>query len=722
MWDRDDLGDFWRFVRREVRGPVKRLGDVLPGGLLLGTLGFSFVLAYYEQSREIFRMLLESEAPLTMEGAYGLLLVFFVSGLLFFAYQSFLANVRERLWNVLGGEEYNRPGVKSIAAAGATLAAAAPWAACIVSIYFMHRSLEPARKLLVQHLNEAGRLDEGRAAIELLDRVAGRSLEAMGLLAVAGIVTLAFLWNCHALRFRRRWAYSMPWVFFGLAFLDLAVLGVCAAWFGWQFAGVYEALGPLATAMLTVAGLFSIGLAVTWSARVAGLATYFGLLILVLIPLLPGVYAEFWGGSQTGSAKARRSAEQRTFESAVNDWIEARRPKQQEDGKLTPLIVVSAQGGGMYATIVSALFMSRLQDMEPEPRPGLPGFNSYVFAVSGVSGGSLGAGLYYAAANRAVCHLSADESAAPYSGTRIENEVSNLVQKPHLAAIVGNVTSDVVRKLTPWIEFDIDRAEALRQSLLKVCPALAARYGGHWTPGRRIPALVLNTTWMSNGHRVAFAPFSLKAAGDGTLWSFGDVYSTKPPLYHGAPFDPSLADALVASARFPGALPPLSLTYGSNRHSFGDGGYADASGVSTAYDMFKAINGLQGVSKKVSPYLLMLTFDYEKVAANTESSTAFVETYEPLSALLGVRNNLASQSITRAETSIPADHFWRVSVDPGSFGIALGLQLSHTSFEILSLLVGRAEWCTDASYQGTNPILHNSCVAKKVAAAINVRQ
>jgi hypothetical protein len=721
MWNLDDLSDFWRIARREVRGPLKRIGDVLPGGLLLGTFGFAWILASYSQSQEIFRGLLEGDgAP--AEAIWWLISIFFVSGLLFFAYQSFLASVRGRLWNVLGGEEYNRPIIRLFANAGVTLLASAPWVASIVSIYLMHRSLAPARTALTSQLKEAGRLEEGRAALELLERIEGRAYGVIALLAVLGVLALAFFWYWHRLQYRRRWANYVPQLFFGLAFADLAVLGIYPAWSGLSFSGFYEALGPVAASMLTMAGLFSIGLAVVWGARVTGLATYFGLLILLLIPLLPSLYTGFRGVQQSASVKVEPGKDQPPFETAVDAWIEARRPKQEVDGKPVPpipLIVVSAQGGGMYAAAVSGLFMSRLQDIRSGQQPEAPGFNSYVFAVSGVSGGSLGTGFYDAAANRAVCRLSADNTSAPNSGARIENEVSRLVQKPHLAPIIGNVTSDVVRSLTPWAEFNIDRAEAFKQNLLKICPSLAARYDGHWTPASRTPAMVLNTTWMSNGHRVAFAPFSLMKAGDGTLWSFGDVYGTTPPLLHGAPFNPSLADALVASARFPGALPPLSLTHKSNRHSFGDGGYADASGVSTAYDMYNTIKKQTEAGGKAVPHLLMLTFDYDKAGADTENSTAFVETLEPLDAVLGVRNNLASQAITRAEKTIPADRLWRVSVAPEKFGIALGLQLSRTSFEILSLLVGRAEWCTDPSYTGDNPILRNSCVARKVAAAIS---
>lgn len=261
----------------------------------------------------------------------------------------------------------------------------------------------------------------------------------------------------------------------------------------------------------------------------------------------------------------------------------------------------------------------------------------------------------------------------------------------------------------------IDRSEAFKQSLLEDCPALDTPYDKYWDPAGARPALILNTTWMSNGHRVAFAPFPLKAIGDGTLWSFDDLYQGLHPLYRNKPFSPSVADAVIASARFPAVLPPLGLTVGAHRHNFGDGGYADASGVTTALEIFQAAKRLAVKDPKIVPRLVMLTFDYEKVEAEKEDGTTFGETVAPISAILGVRENLAGQAITRAQALLGAEgEIWRVSLNPDDFGIALGLQLSRTSYETLSLLLGRPEWCKESPYDAGNPILKNSCVAQKV--------
>ena len=52
-----------------------------------------------------------------------------------------------------------------------------------------------------------------------------------------------------------------------------------------------------------------------------------------------------------------------------------------------PVYIVTAQGGGIYAAYQSALFLARLQDY-------CPAFRHHVFAISSVSGGSLGAATF----------------------------------------------------------------------------------------------------------------------------------------------------------------------------------------------------------------------------------------------------------------------------------------------------------------------------------------
>ena len=71
-------------------------------------------------------------------------------------------------------------------------------------------------------------------------------------------------------------------------------------------------------------------------------------------------------------------------------WL-ANRPDRDayKDGAY-PVYIVAAQGGGIYAAYQTALFLARMQDVCPR-------FRHHLFAISSVSGGSVGAATFAAA-------------------------------------------------------------------------------------------------------------------------------------------------------------------------------------------------------------------------------------------------------------------------------------------------------------------------------------
>ena len=75
-----------------------------------------------------------------------------------------------------------------------------------------------------------------------------------------------------------------------------------------------------------------------------------------------------------------------TLDRAFAAWLKAREMGSGE----YPVFIVSAEGGGIYATSAASLFLAKMQERCPE-------FAEHIFAVSGVSGGSVGASLFNAA-------------------------------------------------------------------------------------------------------------------------------------------------------------------------------------------------------------------------------------------------------------------------------------------------------------------------------------
>ena len=146
------------------------------------------------------------------------------------------------------------------------------------------------------------------------------------------------------------------------------------------------------------------------------------------------------------------------------------------------------------------------------------------------------------------------------------------------------------------------------------------------------------------GYRVAFAPFSLNKSGDKTLFSLSDPDLTKEfvdPNQTGESV--SLMFAAVASARFPGILPPFAISLKSsdsdvkrsgNRWNFVDGGYADNSGAETALDLYSALVDELKNRKDVDLKLILLTSDNPSPAFSNITGTAYGDTVAPIEAIL----------------------------------------------------------------------------------------
>lgn len=707
MWER--LVYFSEWWRQQVARRVGMFGDALQGGMILGALAFAVILGFSPQARELFRILLEVEpgkiAVAQIISAIVATTVF--SGLLFFTYQYFL-QAREQ-------DPTISTAIRWTGRVMPYLVAAAPWAGCACAVWGMHNELVTAKATIDGLVKVAGDGPKAQAAVIAahIKQIEARELYAYGLIGAGA--TFSFLIQFLSARTKIRrplFCDCLKFVLIAIATLVVAIFGLTAAAGSQLFVDAYTWLGPIATGMVTAIGFLAIAMFLNWFFETLGLTVSAAIgialcvAIFVFVPSFVKRQAQEKATEQVGSQDAKS-----TVVSAARDWVAKHKAA---DNAALPMFVVSAQGGGMYAAIASSIFLSRIHDANKD-------FNKHLFAISAISGGAIGSALYHS--------LSQNGCGKPTNGDPakdwIEEQIPNLLLRDYLGPIVGNLPADLLRKSRSG---GVDRSDALKAGLLEACSALASPYSEHWAEHRNAPALVFGTTLMSNAHRVAFAPFSLEAAGDGTLWSFSDIYGDNKPEFRGKPFEPTLADAAVTSARFPGAVPPLSLTFNGRRHNYGDGGYADASGVTTALAIYETLKALPEKSTgKVAPALVMITFDYAQRRPAEENGTRFADSLAPVSAILGVRENLARKAITRAiriEKS-RQKNIMRIVVRPEDYGIALGWNLSRTSYEMLSLLIGKADWCNDgqaalakekAQQGGTldNIIIANSCVAREV--------
>lgn len=256
-----------------------------------------------------------------------------------------------------------------------------------------------------------------------------------------------------------------------------------------------------------------------------------------------------------------------------------------------PVYLVSAEGGGLYAAFHTASFLAAVQDE-------CPGFSQHLFAISSVSGGSLGAGVFAGLAHAAAkndawqaCRQTTTGEGPKASSSLAEPigealpDTGNVDAKPSvtvaepgpfaratraffvtdfLAPLVASALfPDFAQRFLPF-PLTGDRAKALEGSFELAWEKAAANlhpvpvgnpFGNMvralWTPDGATPALFINTTSIATGARISISPIEFKATPS-------DVHISTALTCDAAAsriIDLSLSTAISLSARFPWVTP-----------------------------------------------------------------------------------------------------------------------------------------------------------------------
>ena len=408
------------------------------------------------------------------------------------------------------------------------------------------------------------------------------------------------------------------------------------------------------------------------------------------------------------------------------------------------VFIVAAEGGGIYAASAAATFLANLEDIES-------GFAQHIFAISGVSGGSIGAAIFQAldharhpdpgAAATATAadgaakvqddHVPGNEEACTQqSGDRVgENlaaKVADIMQDDHFSPVVGSIFPEIFNAplkrpdaLTASFEYSASTQDAAAGR------DLCARFGQHWSVAGAAPALVLNSTWVEMGFRVAFAPFRLHNL-DESLYSFLDPGMPNESCApgHDRQSCVSLMTAAGVSARFPGIMPPFSVKMaGGNRWNFVDGAYSDNSGATTALDLYRTLKAVSdrdpALKADIDLRIVLITSSDPQPKLDDQSinGTVFRDTMAPIDAIMKVREDLGTDAVARACSEIypnekrPGGRNMEVNqgciehagvadgplqvieIQDQSYGLPLGWKISQTSFAVVSWMLGKPDVC-----------------------------
>ncbi|SFN81636.1 hypothetical protein SAMN05216573_12290 [Bradyrhizobium sp. Rc3b] len=495
--------------------------------------------------------------------------------------------------------------------------------------------------------------------------------------------------------------------------------------------------------------LGSFGVIALFAVCVVGLTVHFSLLTIRLaFPFIPVVFgglfllASFLAGDDhelrtVSEAKSPPEIPRMSAAAAFREWLlqESRVEQAKRLGEY-PVFIVAAQGGGIYAANNAARFLARMQDL-------CPAFRQHLFAISGVSGGSVGSALFAAALHAENASLDTNVVEAKTcpkiadflarvgrvqdldAPGPVEQRVASVLATDFLSPLVaGFLFTDFTQMFSPFAIPAFDRARFLEYTLENAgdralgsnkgsgtqSNLLRADFQSHWAPDNNTPALLFNTTDAGSGKRAVISPFdfdplhpkdtdlcvlaSVERAGTGTDQTVKS-HSLRIPL----------STAAFTSARFPWVTPAATVSVKNDcitshpQARLVDGGYVENSGIETALDLIEKLNAIKGTSDapKFRIYLLSLVSGQ----FGDHGSFMFGELMEPVRALLSTRSSRTYVALNHA-TSIDRrpdaevtpsvqrfPTFGRTDITGLFYSLPLGWTLSQKTEDIISLSSGR---------------------------------
>jgi len=549
-----------------------------------------------------------------------------------------------------------------------------------------------------------------------------RGMRALGLLLEALLLLAFFVW-------RRRWLATsaaryapeprvlrlrqlgrMPLTVFATAITLNLLATVLVAWQPW----LLDDIGPLAIGLIAVGFYCMSGGFLCMAADRHGLPLLSLLLLLTL--LLHGMHlndnhrVRQYPAMSTHQRPAPAPAETRAdFADYANAWLDSRCQRSQP----CPVVMVATEGGGIRSAAWTALVLSRLTALVQARHPQTPGeplLTRYLFAGSGVSGGSLGLASYVA--------LLRQPSSA--SAATLELRTQTLLGHDFLAPTLANLLFvDFTQRWLPGAWFD-DRARALSRAWEQAASqqgvtAFAEPFGALYrhndgSVDTTSPALFLNSTSVAQGWRFVQGPFRPFAVSpwmtgfDGSRW-----------------LDPRLplSEAVLNSARFTYVSPagtlqtalPAAASPEPATLQLVDGGYFEDSGTTTLLELIDRLRVIAAQRNQPLRFIVLhISNDPQQddfVAAHEPSKLLPLysttcpapakpapiqpsgEATAPLKALLETRSArgeyararlLADLRIDAADPS-RGDVLWHFRLCPGDYPLPLGWTISAPVFD-----------------------------------------
>lgn len=372
----------------------------------------------------------------------------------------------------------------------------------------------------------------------------------------------------------------------------------------------------------------------------------------------------------------------REWYARVGACYEVRDSKQKR-----PCFIIATEGGGIRAAFWTAQVLTRLEDESRKKGAidGSPNFASHVLAISGVSGGSLGAAVFEAlyAESKDPDIVGPTPEERPKEAQDLGKQAARILGDDHLSPLVGAMLfPDAVQRFIPGTLPGTDRGGALERSWedrwkIYVSGTHKNRFSEPflhlWDHHLKVtepwaPALFLNSTRVEDGRRIIASNVSINSGPKGDfpgaldlhdyLWPESNVVHWpwqhwRQTVYHSEPAkrrDLPLSSAVHCSARFTYFSPAGRLPSG---HRVVDGGYYEDSGGETARNILDVVDKAlhDDPTLHVQPILVLIRYiehedpkqdEFEPIAPVGTDATveayALSDLISPMLALANVRD------------------------------------------------------------------------------------
>jgi hypothetical protein len=377
------------------------------------------------------------------------------------------------------------------------------------------------------------------------------------------------------------------------------------------------------------------------------------------------------------------------------DWLKAVKTKHP-DKPNPPVYVVATEGGGIRAAYWTAAVLAALQDHAPQ-------FADHVFAISSVSGGSVGATVFTALVAdtdrvKTVSDCDALNTADKQQTFRFATQqiLSYDSLAPTLASLLH---ADLVQRFLP-VGFIPDRAKALETGWERGWRTHVRTANGDDDffssgfmkmyadrPGALIPSLFLNGTIVERGNRIIASNCVVDGNPPKDQVPSGDVPNSYDILNQ-LGSDMRLSTAAHNSARFTYVSPAGSILNPGLIDHVVDGGYFENSGGQTAGDL---IGRLKTLHPEVTFNLILIRFQEVKADGSPvplPKATRFMnEVLSPLRALLNTRGARGTLAYAEAKALVPNFEFL-LTQQEGGIVMPLGWLLAQRTRNAIDLQIG----------------------------------